>query len=388
MSVAVRPWRKPGKFQVDIIFHKPDGQRVRDQRVIEAKTEGMARRWGEARENQLRAGTLVLHAEPAKLAPTFAEFVEKDWLPVYPKAAGNRHTTIAEKKSHLKSHLLPFFGEMRLDAINRKTMETFIAKTFEKTVGKAKDKRTSRNGYLDEPRPLSAKRVKNLMGTLHTILNSAYEWEVLAALPRFPQVKCPTRSFDFYDPTEAALLVASAREDEKALILFALHTGARAGEQLAVEWSDIDTRVHKFVGFNKSRTKGVTVQSTKSGKPRRVPLSPTLEAALKAHRHMRGPLVFCQEDGSHLTLWHLHGALDRAARKAGLRRLRWHDLRHSFASNLTGGGTPLRQVQEWMGHSTIMMTMRYAHLAPGGGREFLVALDPPGPRGAQATPAV
>ncbi len=104
-------------------------------------------------------------------------------------------------------------------------------------------------------------------------------------------------------------------------------------------------------------------------------MSPTLAAALKAHRHMRGPLVFCQDDGTALTLWHLHGALERAARRAKLRLLRWHDLRHSFASNLTIGGTPIRQVQEWMGHATITMTMRYSHLAPGGGREFLAALE-------------
>jgi integrase len=62
-------------------------------------------------------------------------------------------------------------------------------------------------------------------------------------------------------------------------------------------------------------------------------------------------------------------------RRAGLRRIRWHDCRHSFASQLVIAGTPLRQVQEWLGHSTILMTMRYSHLAPGGGREFLSALD-------------
>jgi integrase len=115
----------------------------------------------------------------------------------------------------------------------------------------------------------------------------------------------------------------------------------------------------------------------RAASPGRSPLSPTLGAALKAHRHMRRPLVFCQEDGKPLTLWHLHGALERAARRASLRLLRWHDLRHSFASNLTIGGTPIRQVQEWMGHATITMTMRYAHLSPGGGREYLSALDAP-----------
>jgi site-specific recombinase XerD len=101
--------------------------------------------------------------------------------------------------------------------------------------------------------------------------------------------------------------------------------------------------------------------------------------ALKAAKHLKGNLVFCQADGEPLTLFMLHGALIRAARKAGLRLLRWHDLRHSFASNLTKNGTPLKQVQEWMGHSTITMTMRYAHLAPHGGREHLAGLTSTAP---------
>ncbi len=213
------------------------------------------------------------------------------------------------------------------------------------------------------------------MGTLRTILGTAHEWGVLEKLPEFPQIKTVTPTFDFYDATEAALLVGSAREDERALVLFALHTGARAGELLALEWTDVDLRAQQLVSFSKSRSDGFTTNGTKSGKPRKVPLSQTLVAALKAHRHMRGPLVFCQDDGKPLTLWHLHGALERATRKASLRLLRWHDLRHSFASNLTIGGAPIRQVQEWMGHATVTMTMRYSHLAPGGGREYLAALD-------------
>ena len=59
----------------------------------------------------------------------------------------------------------------------------------------------------------------------------------------------------------------------------------------------------------------------------------------------------------------------------GLRQLRWHDLRHSFASQLASRGVPLRRIQEWLGHSTIHVTMRYAHLAPSGDPGLLANLD-------------
>lgn len=374
MSVAVRAWKKPGKFQVDIIFKRPDGTRVRDQRVTEAKTASIARKWGEAREGQLRAGTLTLERRPSK---TFGAFVDDDWWPVYPAKAGNRHTTIAEKASHLKHHLQPFFGTMALDAIDGKQIDRFVAHMTRKTIGKDPRTRTSRNGTLKAPRPISGKRIKNVVGTLHTILMTAVEWGALGTLPKFPKVKTSLPDFDFYNSTEVHQLLAAARDaEERAILMFACYTGARAGEQLALEWTAVDTR-SKIVSFSRSRTRGVTTEGTKSGKPRKVPMRESLMAALAAIKHLKGPLVFCQADGSPLTLWILHDHLARAARKAGLRLLRWHDLRHSFASNLTIGGTPLRQVQGWMGHSTIMMTMRYSHLAPGGGREHLSALDAP-----------
>jgi len=69
-----------------------------------------------------------------------------------------------------------------------------------------------------------------------------------------------------------------------------------------------------------------------------------------------------------MTLWMLHERLRSACRRAGLRRIGWRDIRHSFASQLVMAGTPLRQVQEWLGHSTITTTMRYAHLALGAPR--------------------
>lgn len=119
--------------------------------------------------------------------------------------------------------------------------------------------------------------------------------------------------------------------------MFAFHTGARAGEQLAFEWQDLDTR-NKFVVLRRSSTNGI-VGPTKNGKERKVPITGSLEDALRKIRHAKGPRVFCNPDGKPLTLWQLHERFWSACRRAGLRRIRWHDCRHSFASQLVIAGT-------------------------------------------------
>jgi len=236
--------------------------------------------------------------------------------------------------------------------------------------------RKDRAGIKDpaKQKKISAKRVHNVLGTLCKILVTAVDWEVLPVLPRFPKIKTTESSYDFFTRVESDKLLSVARDQgERVLLMFALYTGARAGEQIAFEWQDLDLH-NRLVVFRRSSTNGI-VGPTKTGKERKVPLTGALEAGLKAIKHLKGPRVFCRPDGKPLTLWQLHERLWGACRRAGLRRIRWHDLRHSFASQLVIGGTPLRQVQEWLGHSTIIMTMRYSHLAPGGGREFLAALD-------------
>jgi site-specific recombinase XerD len=97
---------------------------------------------------------------------------------------------------------------------------------------------------------------------------------------------------------------------------------------------------------------------------RRVDLTAELAEALEKIRH-GSDLVFCNSDGSKLRPGQFHEVLWAAQRKSGLLRIKWHELPHSFASILTTGGAPLRVVQSLLGHSTIRMTERYAHLAPG-----------------------
>jgi hypothetical protein len=89
-------------------------------------------------------------------------------------------------------------------------------------------------------------------------------------------------------------------------------------------------------------------------------------------------LVFCRPDGEPLTLRQLFATSRVGVQGGGTSRVRWHDLRHSLESQLAMAGVPLRWVQVWFGHSSIVTTQRYVHLAPGGGREFIAALEPDG----------
>jgi integrase len=345
-------------WRIDVAFEHPDGRVERVRKVFTGP-----KRDAEALERQIRSE--MIHPRPPKEAPTFKQFVDETWWPTYPTAAANSHTTIREKQSHLELHLVPFFGAKRLDAINKALLERFVAAMYRKTKGKTASK------------TLSPKRVKNVLATLRRALVSAVEWDILEKVPKFPRIKAPEHAVDFFTREESTLVINAARNaEERALLMFAFHTGARAGEQIAFEWGELDLR-NRFVCLRRSSTDGTVRETTKSGKPRKVPLTASLEAALRDIRHVRGPLVFCQKDGSPMTLWMLHERLWSACRRAGLRRIRWHDCRHSFASQLVMANTPLRQVQEWLGHSTITMTMRYAHLAPGGGREYLSALEQP-----------
>lgn len=229
---------------------------------------------------------------------------------------------------------------------------------------------------------LSEKSVKNTLATLRRMLQCAEDWEVIARVPKLPSIKVADSPWDFFTREETDQLLAAVKDpSELALLVFAFDTGARSGEQIAIQWGDLDFR-NRLVVFRRASSRG-HVGHTKSRRERRVPMTERLARALLAVRGLRhmqpDTLVLTQPDGRPLDAWRLSRALGRACARAGLRTLRRHDARHSFASQLAIAGVPLPQIQRWLGHSTIAMTMRYAHLAPGNGGELIAVLDAPLP---------
>ena len=107
-----------------------------------------------------------------------------------------------------------------------------------------------------------------------------------------------------------------------------------------------------------------------------MPLSDVALATLKAYRHLKGAYVFCDASGARLTHSMVKDVVPDACRRAGLgKRLTTHGLRHTFASHLVMRGASLKAVQELLGHESIEMTLRYAHLTPDVKREAVRLLD-------------
>lgn len=100
------------------------------------------------------------------------------------------------------------------------------------------------------------------------------------------------------------------------------------------------------------------------------------EALQLQRRQVKGALVFGNESGEVNSVRSVGHFLAKVAKLAGLRHIHPHVLRHTFASHAVMRGVPLKLVSDWMGHSTITMTMRYAHLAEGVGDDMIQRLAP------------
>lgn len=152
----------------------------------------------------------------------------------------------------------------------------------------------------------------------------------------------------------AALVAAAGRLGPRAghlpeLITLALHTGMRKGELLGLEWARVDETQHLVY---------LEAQHTKSARRRSIPLNGLAWAALERRRALgAGPLVFGGVKDVKRSFAH-------ACQLAGITNFRFHDLRHTFASWLVQAGVPLPEVRDLLGHASIEMTERYAHLAP------------------------
>ncbi len=153
-------------------------------------------------------------------------------------------------------------------------------------------------------------------------------------------------------------------------IRLALHTGCRKNELLGLEWSRIDLQANLIY---------LEAHHTKTRQRRAVPLNQEARTALLNRARFRAefcpgtPWVFCDEKGQRIG--NVRRAFETACRRIGLEDFRIHDLRHTCAAWLVSAGVALAEVRDLLGHASITMTERYAHLAPENVRAAVAVLD-------------
>ncbi len=160
------------------------------------------------------------------------------------------------------------------------------------------------------------------------------------------------------------------------IVLLGGDAGLRCGEMMALEWRDVDLGKRQLCVQRSEWKSHVTVP--KGGRLRYVPMTVRLSTALRDHRHLRGPRVLCQRDGSSLSADVVKHHVERAARRAQLAASGVHRLRHTFCSHLAMRGAPARAIQELAGHRDLITTQRYMHLSPAAIDSAIRLLDSPG----------
>ena len=198
--------------------------------------------------------------------------------------------------------------------------------------------------------------VNRHMAWLRSVLRAARdEWEWIDRFPKIPMYREPKPEPRWITRKEFDRLHAALPPYLARCAAFAVATGLRSGPIRALQWDQVDMR-RKFLM--------VRMSQAKNAKPHRIPLGKAALAILRKCPKVKGcPYVFTK-DGEQVPREMVNRAWRRACKKAKLQNLRFHDLRHTWASWHVQNGTPLHYLQELGGWSSIQMVQRYGHLSP------------------------
>jgi len=292
------------------------------------------------------------HPDPAEAPAMVSTMTLAEAFERYFKAKARKRSL--DEDERIAKHLKAVFGEQTpLVEITASRISAYKASRL------AVEK--SRRGSV-----LSAASINRPLALLRHLLRLAHEeWEVLPAVPRIKLEKEAQGRLRWLTPEEATKLLTKCREQKAPalvdLVELALYTGMRQGELLELTWGCVD------------RARGVVLlEITKSGRRREVPLNGPADAVLarRASAAQGDRLVF--GTGS----WDAFRKTWEAAVEAALLDdFHFHDLRHTFASWAVQRGVTLPELKDLLGHATLAMVMRYAHLAPEQLRSAVSRLD-------------
>jgi integrase len=195
--------------------------------------------------------------------------------------------------------------------------------------------------------------VNREMSCLHHIFTKAVEWELMEQSPfdrgKSLMLKENNKRLRFLNEDEIKSLLDACPMYLRSIVECAIMTGMRRGEILGLKWDQVRN------GF-------IYLDKTKTNEARQMPISDDLDLIFKGIRkdqHLTSKHVFTYMGER---VQEIKRSFKTALKRAGIQNFRFHDLRHTFASQVLLKGGSLKDIQELLGHKTMTMTLRYSHL--------------------------
>ncbi len=257
-----------------------------------------------------------------------------------------RQRSYKDKKLWIRQ-LIEVFGNLNVKDLNTRIIEQW------------QSERMKRN------KPSTVNRI---LATLKHMINKGVQWNMAneAVLKQVRNVKLleeNNKRLRFLTVEECQRLIDCSAPHLKPIVTVALHTGARKSEILGLKWEQVDL-THGFI----------LLDTTKNGERREIPIDSTLIEMFSEMPHsIESIYVFTDRDGNPYKS--VKKSFSTALRKAGIRDFRLHDCRHTYASQMVMNGVDLTTVKDLLGHKSLTMTMRYAHLSPRHKRKAVNILD-------------
>ena len=275
-----------------------------------------------------------------------------------------RPSTYIRYKELLTGHVTPTLGQLALARLSPQDLNGLYGKLSQH---------------------LAPRTVGHVHRVLHRALRDALHWGLVArnVCDAVSPPKVQHEEMKVLTPEQARSLLDAAEGDPlQALYVLALTSGARQGELLALKWADFSSDTSRLTIRRTVRWmtgRGSVEGEPKSARSRRsLSLAPMAVTALKEHRARQmeqrlkavawedNDLIFTNEVGRHITPQNLlRRSFSSLLERAGLQRIRFHDLRHSAATLLLLQGVHVKVVSEMLGHSSVSLTLdTYSHVLP------------------------
>ncbi|MGD7051444.1 site-specific integrase [Sutcliffiella horikoshii] len=364
--MPIYPYEKSGKEHWYYAFEVKESNGKRKtikKRGFKGKTE--ARKAEAEARVQWEKGSYI---DPSKI--TLGEYITI-WLENKRDISPETRST---NEGHLRNHILPIIGSIQLQKVNVSDLEKLIKSLYDKGLAEG--------------------TVRKIYNLAYTCFKVATKKELINKNPfdlleKGDKPKKHRAKFDYWSSEEVIHFFSVLEHRQRIMFVLAIRCGMRRSEICGLRWKDIDFVNKRLSIIQTLRPKqGLKIGTKTDAGYRSIALSNTVLDELQKHRKLiveerlfcdeyhDNDLVVCQSNGLPVSLGNFDKFWKRILSNTGMRKIKFHELRHTCASLLLSASVHPKVVQELLGHSSITMTIdTYSHLMPNMQSEAVNALD-------------